>query len=1071
MSRYDPEGFVTFTAEDGLPSDYVAPTLSDKDGNLWFNTNAGAVRYDGRNWAMLTTADGQPFKGRPFFQDQEGNTWFGINDRGAVRYDGSTFTFFTSREGLAGDDIREILRDRRGDLWFATGWSGATRYDGRIFTTFTRADGLMSNWVRSLLEDRDGHIWVGTLGGVGRYDGSTFTSSRMGERIYSILQDRSGDLWFGTGSHGVSRYDGQDFTTYTTRQGLGSSYVNQMVLDRREDLWLSTYSGGVTRYDGKTWTILNTADGLASNMVWGMLEDRNGDLWFGSRNGLTRYRQPSHSPPPAYIDAVVADRRYTSISDLSLPSSAGIIAFEFHGVSLKTRPNGMIYRYRLAGHDDGWQTTRKRRLEYEDLPRGDYRFEVEAVDRDGVYSKIPASVVLTVRQPYGQIVLVSLLGLAVVLVVWQTARVIRRDRRLQQSNAALSDANKELFSVNQNLGQKTSDLEAANVDLGEKTTALEQANKKLDESNTAMSSANKELFGLNLELQRDRAVDRVRAEVTAMSSAEDLQDVLRGMLKELSEAGVDFDLCEINIVNEGTGICTKYGATKQGWSEQVKMPLTQMSDAFMEIYRAAEPVVRDVTDELADLHVEVRRQARMAGETARPTAVLDVPFTYGTLSLNTLNPEKFSEEDVSLVKELARVIDLGYARYLDLRALQRDRAVEHIRGGVQAMERAADFEEVLSSVADDVKAMGLAFDTCGIDVLDEPVEEPTMAYFEERGFRCTTYTIDPEGSVSRESYHTPAPFPPVNQETIQRFIEGKPWTGSSGDTSIVEVPFAAYGRLRLTSADREEFGEDDIETLEEFAAAIALGYTRYLDFQDLEAKNKRLEEVDAAKTDFLSGVAHELRTPMTAIKGFAENILDGIGGKPSDQHAGYLSRIRSNADRLTRMVNDLLDLSRIDRGRTDLIDLNIGKLPIHDVVQATVEDLRPLADEKGLKLTVEADEAHGMADRDRLTQVVTNLVGNAIKFTETGEVSVTVRSDGQGNVQTAVRDTGRGIPADSLERVFERLYQVRDGGEARQGSGLGLAISKEFVELMGGKIWAESEVGRGSAFTFTVPEG
>ena len=109
-----------------------------------------------------------------------------------------------------------------------------------------------------------------------------------------------------------------------------------------------------------------------------------------------------------------------------------------------------------------------------------------------------------------------------------------------------------------------------------------------------------------------------------------------------------------------------------------------------------------------------------------------------------------------------------------------------------------------------------------------------------------------------------------------------------------------------------------------------------------------------------------------------------------------------------------------------------------------------------------------MADRDRLTQVVTNLVGNAIKFTETGEVTVTVRSDGQGNVRTAVRDTGRGIPADSLERVFERLYQVREAGERQRGSGLGLAISKEFVELMGGGIWAESEVGKGS--TFTVPE-
>ena len=215
--------------------------------------------------------------------------------------------------------------------------------------------------------------------------------------------------------------------------------------------------------------------------------------------------------------------------------------------------------------------------------------------------------------------------------------------------------------------------------------------------------------------------------------------------------------------------------------------------------------------------------------------------------------------------------------------LERERAVERIRAEVQAMEQASDFEKVLSLLVEDLKTVGLHFDTCGIDVLDEPVDRPTMAYFEAHGFLYTTYTIDPEGAVVRESYHTSAPFPPVIRETVERFIAGEPWQGRSGETGIVEVPASSYGRLRITAPDRERFPEEEIGTLQDFAGAIALGYTRYLDFQSLEKANREIQEQTERKSRFLSSMSHELRTPMTAIKGFADNLLDGIGGKLNER--------------------------------------------------------------------------------------------------------------------------------------------------------------------------------------------
>ena len=200
-----------------------------------------------------------------------------------------------------------------------------------------------------------------------------------------------------------------------------------------------------------------------------VLEDRDGAIWMGTANGLTRFRPPPAWPPPVFIDAVVADRRYERVSELAVPSTVGLTAFEFHGISFKTHPDAMVYRHRLVGYDTGWQTTHDRRVEYQDLPRGSYTFEVEAVDRDLVYSEAPATVALRVHLPYERIGLLSALSIAVVLVAWQTGRVVRRDRRLQEanrdldeSNTALSSANKDLFEVNLDLETAKEGAESAN---------------------------------------------------------------------------------------------------------------------------------------------------------------------------------------------------------------------------------------------------------------------------------------------------------------------------------------------------------------------------------------------------------------------------------------------------------------------------------------------------------------------------------------------------------------------------------------------------------------------------------
>jgi signal transduction histidine kinase/HAMP domain-containing protein len=238
---------------------------------------------------------------------------------------------------------------------------------------------------------------------------------------------------------------------------------------------------------------------------------------------------------------------------------------------------------------------------------------------------------------------------------------------------------------------------------------------------------------------------------------------------------------------------------------------------------------------------------------------------------------------------------------------------------------------------------------------------------------------------------------------------------------------------------------------------------------ELEQANERLREMDHLKSAFVSVVSHELRTPMTSIKGYVENMLQGLTGELSEKQAHYLNRMKLNVERLTRLINDLLDLSRIEMGR---LELRRTAVCVRELATDVLESCLPLAQEKGVVLHSQFPTTlvPVSADRDKLTQVLTNLIQNAIKFTpERGQVRIEVRGRDDGFIQINVKDTGSGIPSDELDKVFQRFYRSAAAPPGAQGAGLGLTIVKNLVELHGGRIWVSSRVGTGSCFSFTLP--
>ena len=239
--------------------------------------------------------------------------------------------------------------------------------------------------------------------------------------------------------------------------------------------------------------------------------------------------------------------------------------------------------------------------------------------------------------------------------------------------------------------------------------------------------------------------------------------------------------------------------------------------------------------------------------------------------------------------------------------------------------------------------------------------------------------------------------------------------------------------------------------------------------QELQAANEKLRELDRLKSSFVSMVSHELRTPMTSIKGYVDNLLDGVAGPLNEKPTYYLKRVQHNVERLTRMINDLLDLSRIEAGA---VQLQLGSVSIPELLNDVVEGFQTIATEKSVSV-----KAHSMSglpliqgDRDKLYQVLNNLIQNAIKFTPRGgTILVEGRAGPPGYVQICVSDTGCGIGPEELPRVFERFYRGESVPIENRGAGLGLAITKNLIELHKGRIWVESTSGEGSRFLFTLP--
>jgi signal transduction histidine kinase len=607
-----------------------------------------------------------------------------------------------------------------------------------------------------------------------------------------------------------------------------------------------------------------------------------------------------------------------------------------------------------------------------------------------------------------------------------------------------------------------------------------------------------------IAIQNERLFQELEARNRDLTEALDQQTATGEILRTIAHAQSDVQAVFDTIVRSATQLCraeiaavfltdgrmlylpANYGGSpeaRDAHRARFPLPLGRESAAGVAILTRAVVHVPDTEEP------SVVEFARQAGQALGFRSLLSVPMlreseAVGAINVTRREPGRFSDAEIALLKTFAdqAVIAVENARLfkqLEARTAALTRSVDQLTalGEVgRAVSSSLDLETVLTTIV--TRAVELSgLDGGVVFEYDEAAQQFVQRAQAGTGgvlaaARRATRIRTGEGVVGRTALTLepvqvaditlPGAYVGPNRENL---IE-------SGVRAIVAVPMVREGQLigclGVTRDRPGEFPAETIELLRTFATQSALAIQNARLFHELADKGRQLEAASQHKSEFLANMSHELRTPLNAVIGFSEVLLQRMFGALNDKQDEYLRDIYASGQHLLSLINDILDLSKIEAGRMEL-----APAPFHlpSALDNAVTLVKERAGRHGIGLDVEIDPRLGelVGDERKVKQVVLNLLSNAVKFTPDGGRIALRAGLADGTVQISVSDTGIGIAPEDQAAIFEEFRQVGSHERKREGTGLGLTLARKFVELHGGRLRVESELGRGSTFTFTLP--
>ena len=480
-------------------------------------------------------------------------------------------------------------------------------------------------------------------------------------------------------------------------------------------------------------------------------------------------------------------------------------------------------------------------------------------------------------------------------------------------------------------------------------------------------------------------------------------------------------------------------------------------------------------------------RARHEGiHTMLTTPLLREGIAIGVIHIRRTEVRPFTHKQIALLKTFAdqAVIAIENVRLfqeLEERTGELARSVGELKalGEVgQAVSSPLDLQTVLSTIVG--RAVQLSGTDCGIIYeYDEPTQEfHLQASYQMEQELVDAYQATPlrlgEGATGRAAEtREPTQITDLRQEQEFATRGMRPILSRLGYQSLLAVPLLfeqkIMGALTIYRRETGSFAPEIVNLLRTFATQSVLAIQNARLFREIEDKSRQIEAANRHKSEFLANMSHELRTPLNAIIGFSEVLGERLFGELNEKQAEYTDDILTSGRHLLSLINEILDLSKVEAGR---MELEIATFDLPLAIDNARTFVRERATKHGITLDVAVDDRLGdfLGDERKIKQILLNLLSNAVKFTpEGGRIGINARQ-ANGSVEISVTDTGIGIAPEDQAKVFEEFRQVgSDYSHKVEGTGLGLTLAKKFVELHGGKIWVRSESGKGSTFTFTLP--
>jgi len=1047
----NPHNFSAFNKLQGLKHGNVFCLLEDASGNLWFGTAGGGVtKYDGKSFTHFTDKEGLSNNDvHCILEDKYGNLWFGTLGGGATKYDGKSFTHFTEKEGLSNNDVWSILEDKSGNLWFGTNGGGVSKYDGKGFTHFTQKEGLSGNTVISIFEDKSGNLWFGTVGGgVSKYDGKGFTHFTEKEGlsyniVWSILEDKSGNLWFCTDGKGVSKYDGKSFTHYTEKEGLSHNIVVSILEDKSGNIWFGTFGGGISKFDGKSFTHYTEKEGLSNNIVYSILEDSYGSLWFGTEGGgVSKYDGKGFThftEKEGMSNNFIRDILEDKTGNLWIAMNEGVAKYDGKSFTHFTQKEGM-------NHKPVWSMLEDRSGNYwfgtwgGGVTKYDGKSFTHFTDIKGL-----SNIVYSILEDKSGNIWFATGG----------GGVTKYDGKgftpfMQEEGLSYNDVYSILEDKSGNLWFGTWGGGVTKYN-GKSFTHYTE---KEGLSNNYVSSMLEDKSG-NLwfgtkgggvsKLATSRVEGKDKYFFTHFTEREGLSNNnVLSMLEDKSGNlwfGTRFGLSKL-ISAKSAAIGHVHGneGSYNIKEDDVFFKNYAYEDGFLGIGCILNAICEDkngtiwigTNDRLTAVYPE-----NMPSDTVAPNIQLSTielfneNITWASLENkmdtiltlgNGVNVSYFNFDGLSKWNNLPQNLSLAYNNnYITFNFI----------GITMNQPKNVKYQYILEGIDENWSAL---------------TSKSSAPY---GNLPHGTYMFKVK-AMSSEGYWSA----PIEYKFTIRPPWWKTWWAYVGYVLLFLLA------LRIFSKYRERHLRTEKERLEMTVTERT---------QELVKEKEKAQASEKAKHQFLANMSHEIRTPMNAIKGMTDILMRR---SPKEDQREYLNGIKQSSDSLLVIINDILDISKIEAGKVELeketFSINELAHNVHTIMQFKAE-------EKGLALVkdIPADEIFVQGDSTRLRQILINLIGNAIKFTEKGLVTTTIKSEQVGdklNLHFTVSDTGIGIDQNSIDKIFESFEQAySDTTRKFGGTGLGLSISKKLVELHGGKIWVESEKGKGSQFHFIIP--